>query len=174
MLHPKNGKRKEAKRHAKRISFRFVPHRNEHIFDAKPADPTDDPNYCIWDLSSSSHSYLFFSAISTARLSDGGATETAAAKTSTLRRLSQAGLDILGDLTVQRSMTPRDNASENVTYTKEVVKENTVHLSILETSAALYGGEKRAEDLHHGGAYMRRVEEELTKFFLSFKAEHGL
>ncbi len=71
-------------------------------------------------------------------------------------------------------MNPRDNASENVTYTKEVVKENTVHLSILETSATLYGGEKRAEDLHHGGAYMRRVEEELTKFFLSFKAEHGL
>jgi hypothetical protein len=57
MLHPKNGKRKEAKRHAKRISFRFVPHRNEHIFDAKPAHPKD-PNYCIWDLSSSSHSYL--------------------------------------------------------------------------------------------------------------------
>jgi hypothetical protein len=71
-------------------------------------------------------------------------------------------------------MTPRDNASENVTYTKEVVKKNTVNSSILATSA-LYGGEKTAkEDLHHGGVYMRRVEEELTKFFLSFKAGHGL
>ena len=72
-------------------------------------------------------------------------------------------------------MTSRDNANENKTYTKEVVKTYTVNSSILETSAALYGGEKTAkEDLHHGGAYMRRVEEELTKFFLSFKAEHGL
>ncbi len=71
-------------------------------------------------------------------------------------------------------MTSRDNASEDMTYTKEVVKKNSVNTSILETSA-LYGGEKTAEeDLHHGEAYMRRVEEELTKFFLSFKAEHGL
>jgi hypothetical protein len=71
-------------------------------------------------------------------------------------------------------MTSRDHASEDMTYTKEVVKKNTVNSSILETSA-LYGGENTAkEDLHHGGAYMRRVEEELTKFFLSFKSEHGL
>ena len=46
--------------------------------------------------------------------------------------------------------------------------------SVLTSSTTGPASISSTEDIHHGGDYMRRVEQELAKFFLKFQIENGV
>jgi hypothetical protein len=118
-----------------------------------------------------------------------------------VRRLSEAGLDIpkdmdaiIGTRTLAKDATVE--GSKDVMADKWCVFDNKNQMDLLagcnESEVVPMGeacrevgrcgggaaeadlrGSSTTEDIHQGGAYRRRVEEELAKFFLKFQAELG-